>query len=160
MEYTITEIKRNYIENSTLRVKNMALLKDALEILEESKLKITERRVQMIEIMYQKNRYLSAKEVKAELENNYPGISPDTVYRNLHSFSELNILEETEFNGEKFFRANCGIDEHHHHFICTTCGRSIELSMCPLTYFKEEIKGAEVTSHRFELFGVCESCSS
>lgn len=103
MEYTITEIKRNYIENSTLRVKNMALLKDALEILEESKLKITERRVQMIEIMYQKNRYLSAKEVKAELENNYPGISPDTVYRNLHSFSELNILEETEFNGEKFF---------------------------------------------------------
>lgn len=136
----------------------MPLLKDALETLEKSELKITERRVHMIEIMYQKNRYLSAKEVKTELEHNYPGISPDTIYRNLHSFSTLNILEETEFNGEKFFRANCGVDKHHHHFICTKCGRSLELPMCPLAYFKNEIGDAEITSHRFELFGICEDC--
>src|SRR5699024_12553565 len=114
----------------------MPLLKDALETLEQSELKITERRVQMIEIMYQKNRYLCAKEVKAELENSYPGISPDTIYRNLHSFSELNILEETEFIVERFFRANCGIDEHHHHIICTKCLRSIDIYICPLTIFK------------------------
>jgi len=136
----------------------MPLLKNALETLEKSELKITERRVHMIEIMYQKNRYLSAKEVKTELEHNYPGISPDTIYRNLHSFSTLNILEETEFNGEKFFRANCGVDKHHHHFICTKCGRSLELPMCPLAYFKNEIGDAEITSHRFELFGICEDC--
>src|SRR5699024_2638055 len=136
----------------------MPLLKNALETLEKSELKITERRVHMIEIMYQKNRYLSAKEVKTELEHNYPGISPDTIYRNIHSFYTLNILEETEFNGEKFFRANCGVDKHHHHFICTKCGRSLELPMCPLAYFKNEIGDAEITSHRFELFGICEDC--
>lgn len=47
----------------------MPLLKEALNILKESDLKITERRVEMIEVMYQSNRYLSAKEVKAELED-------------------------------------------------------------------------------------------
>ncbi|HLR91849.1 MAG TPA: Fur family transcriptional regulator [Atopostipes sp.] len=136
----------------------MPLLKDALNILENSELKVTERRVRMIEVMYKEDRYLSAKEVKAELESTYPGISPDTIYRNLHSFSTLDILEETEIDGEKFFRANCGIDEHHHHFICTKCGSSIELPMCPLAYFKEEIGEAKVTSHRFELLGICEKC--
>ena len=81
----------------------MPLLKEALNILKESDLKITERRVEMIEVMYQSYRYLSAKEVKAELEDSYPSISPDTIYRNLHSFSTLNILEETEINGENSF---------------------------------------------------------
>lgn len=136
----------------------MPLLKEALDILKQSDLKITERRVQIIEVMYQSNRYLSAKEVKAELADSYPSISPDTIYRNLHSFSTLNILEETEFNGEKFFRANCYFDEHHHHFICTKCGRSLKLTMCPLDHFKGEIGDAEITSHRFELFGICEDC--
>lgn len=134
------------------------LLKRALKLLEESDLKITERRVRMIELMYEENRYLAASEVKELLEDDYPGISPDTIYRNLHSFSTLNILEETEFRGEMFFRANCGTDEHHHHFICTNCGASIELSMCPVSYFKDEIGNAEITSHRFELFGLCEDC--
>lgn len=136
----------------------MPLLKEALNTLEESELKVTERRVRMLEVMYKEDRYLSAKEVKAHLENTYPGISPDTIYRNLHSFSTLDLLEETEINGEKLFRANCGVDEHHHHFICTKCGSSIELPLCPLGYFKEEIGEAQVTSHRFELFGVCEKC--
>ena len=67
----------------------MPLFKKALEVLENSTLKITERRVRMLEVLYSENRYLSAKEVKIFLKEDYPGISPDTIYRNLHSFSEL-----------------------------------------------------------------------
>jgi Fur family zinc uptake transcriptional regulator len=136
----------------------MPLLEEALTLLEESKLKNTERRVRMIELMYAENRYLSAKEVMQMLEEDYPGISPDTIYRNLHSFSTLDILEETEMSGEKLFRANCGVDEHHHHFICTECGHSEELTMCPLAFFKGQLGDSKITSHRFELFGLCEDC--
>lgn len=137
----------------------MPLLKEALGILEKSELKMTERRVLMLEILYNENRYLSAKEMKAMLTEEYPGISPDTIYRNLHSFSELNILEETEISGEKYFRANCSADGHHHHFICSECGYSIELEECPVSYFREQIGDAKITSHRFELFGLCENCA-
>lgn len=136
----------------------MPLLKKALETLENSKLKITERRVRMLEILYNKDRYLSAKEMKMYLKEDYPGISPDTIYRNLHSFSELTILEETEISGEKYFRANCSSNGHHHHFICSECGSSIELDGCPIAFFKEQIGEAEVTSHRFEVFGLCANC--
>lgn len=137
----------------------MSLLNEAIDTLKTSDLKVTERRIRMLETMYNENRYLTAKEVKEILSDDYPGISPDTIYRNLHSFSTMKLLEETEFNGEMFFKANCDVDQHHHHFICTKCGRSIELSMCPVTIFKDEIGGAEITSHRFELFGLCEDCA-
>ena len=86
----------------------MLLLKEAIEVLEKSDLKMTERRVRMLEIMYSENRYLSAREVKNILEEDYPGISPDTIYRNLHSFSMLELLEETEISGDKYFGS--GID--------------------------------------------------
>lgn len=137
----------------------MPLLKEALTILEDSELKMTERRVLMLEILYNENRYLSAKEMKEILLEDYPGISPDTIYRNLHSFSELNILEETDISGEKYFRANCSMEGHHHHFICSECGFSIELDDCPVSFFKDQIGDAVITSHRFELFGLCENCA-
>lgn len=136
----------------------MPLLEEALNLLEDSQLKMTERRIRMLELMYAQNRYLSAKEVKQLLEEDFPGISPDTIYRNLHSFSTLDILEETEITGEKYFRANCGVDTHHHHFICTDCGNSEELKMCPLAFLKDQLEDTKITSHRFELFGLCEKC--
>lgn len=143
-----------------VRVSNMLLLKQALNKLATSELKMTERRVRMLEVLYFENRYLSAREVKDQLKEDYPGISPDTIYRNLHDFSTLEILEETEISGEKYFRANCGINKHHHHFICTECGYSEELAMCPLHFFQEQLGNSVVTSHRFELFGLCENCLS
>ena len=42
----------------------MPLFKKALEVLENSTLKITERRVRMLEVLYSEDRYLSANEVK------------------------------------------------------------------------------------------------
>lgn len=135
----------------------MPLFEEAIKVLENSDLKMTERRIRLLEVLYKAGRYLSAKEVKELLKEDYPGISPDTIYRNLHSFSELTILEETEIAGEKYFRANCS-SNHHHHFICSECGYSIELTECPISYFKNQIGHAKVISHRFELFGLCESC--
>jgi len=140
--------------------KIMPLLQEALTLLEESALKNTERRVRLIELMYTEDRYITPTEVKELLKKDYPNISPDTVYRNLHSFSDIDLLEETEISGEKHFRANCETEDHHHHFICEECGYSVELTACPLTFFKEQIGEAEVTSHRFELFGLCEACTA
>lgn len=136
----------------------MPLFEEAIKELEASDLKITKRRIRMLELLYEEDRYMSAKEVKEKIEIDFPGISPDTIYRNLHSFSTLEILEETELDGEKVFRSNCGVDEHHHHFICTNCGYSKEITVCPLSFYQEELAEFEVNSHRFELFGLCQDC--
>lgn len=136
----------------------MNALEQALETVKDSGYKYTGKRQKLLEVLYQADKYLSAKEVQERLQETYPNISQDTIYRNLHTFVGLNILEETELEGEKLFRSSCEIHGHHHHFICTNCGKTKELEMCPLDLFETQIPGCEITSHRFELFGMCEDC--
>src|SRR5699024_11702421 len=58
-------------------------------------------------LLARESRYLSAKEVQEILQETFPSISQDTIYRNLNLFSELDILETTELNGEKLYQFSC-----------------------------------------------------
>lgn len=133
-------------------------LTEALDTLKEKGYKLTDKRKDMLAALYHQQKHLSAKDVRELLNDTHPQISPDTIYRNLHTFSEIGLLEETEFNGEKYFRARCDVEGHHHHFICTECGQSVDLEMCPLDFFEDQLNNVKITAHRFELFGLCEDC--
>ncbi|MGY3778256.1 Fur family transcriptional regulator [Isobaculum melis] len=137
-----------------------ASVEKAIQLLKEKGYKYTDKRQSMIELFAQADRYLTAKEVQKYLKQTYPSLSYDTIYRNLYSFVEMNILEETELSGEKMFRFSCSLDgqHHHHHFICTKCGMTKNIHMCPMDFFKEQLDGCEIQSHRFEIFGTCENC--
>ncbi|MHC5268094.1 Fur family transcriptional regulator [Enterococcus sp. LJL98] len=142
-------------------MENQLSVKGALEILKASGKKHTQTREQMLRFLAQSNRYVSAKEVHMNLSQASPRLSQDTVYRNLHEFSQMGILEETELNSEMHFRFHCvtpGSKHHHHHFICTNCGRTKELALCPMDFFQEQLPGCLIEDHRFEIFGKCESC--
>ena len=54
-----------------------------------------------------RNRYVSAKEVFDYMNQEFKGVSYDTIYRNLHDFAEIDLLEETDLNGEMKFRFHC-----------------------------------------------------
>jgi len=133
-------------------------LNNAIKTLENSGFKTTGKRKKMLEVIYNEDKYLSAKDIQNSLESMYPNISPDTIYRNLHTFIEMDILEQTELDGEKLFRSNCEVHGHHHHFICTECGNTKELYNCPVDILKTQLPGCTVHSHRFELYGKCEKC--
>ena len=75
-------------------------VEEALEILKEAGYKHTNKRQRLVEILNDANRYLSAKQVQELIAPEFPQLSYDTIYRNLYTFVQLNILEETEFNGE------------------------------------------------------------
>lgn len=131
----------------------------ALEKLKEHGFKYTKRREEMLYFLLQENRYTGAKEVYDFMSAQYAGISYDTIYRNLHDFGELNLLEETELNGERKFRFRCCPNHgHHHHFICTNCGATREVHMCPMDFFEEQLPDCEISGHRFEIFGKCADC--
>lgn len=135
------------------------LIEESLERMKENGLKHTKKREDLIRLFSKEDRYLTAKTVQQMLEKIYPSISFDTVYRNLYAFEDIGILETTELNNEKMFRMTCLNDHHHHHhFICEQCGRTTQLEMCPMDFFKQQLGNAQLNSHRFEIFGICSKC--
>ncbi|WP_171253282.1 Fur family transcriptional regulator, partial [Acinetobacter baumannii] len=79
-------------------------VEQALQMLKERGYKYTGKREEMIRIFAKEKRYLSAREILAYMQAEYPALSFDTVYRNLTLFTDLNILEVTELGGERKYR--------------------------------------------------------
>lgn len=131
---------------------------EALEILKENGYKYTGKREEMIRIFDREKRYMSAKEMLERMQKIYPDVSFDTIYRNMTLFEELNILECTELSGERRFRIRCSTKDHHHHFICLTCGKTKQIHACPMESIQAEADGFMITDHKFEIYGYCRTC--
>lgn len=131
---------------------------EAWDILLKHDYKRTKNREILLRFFDGANRYVTAMEVRVAVERDNPGISFDTIYRNLAMFSKLGILDETELNGERLFRMQCAIDSHHHHFICTSCGSTKPISSCPMDNVTANLAGYEIEGHKFEVYGRCPKC--
>ena len=117
-----------------------------MKLLKEKGYKYTDKRKSMVELL-----------VTGKM---YPGLSFDTIYRNLSTYEELGILETTEIKGEKYFKIGClETDHHHHHHICLKCGKAkiIHVNVCGNLEI-EELKGYRIDGHKFEVYGLCPDC--
>jgi Fur family ferric uptake transcriptional regulator len=83
-----------------------------------------------------------------------------TVFRTLELLAQAGLIERLDLpNGEHAY-VRCE-PAHHHHVVCTRCGRTVEIADCGLTAVAAAIKretGYEIDSHRTELFGTCPDC--
>ncbi|MFJ7933646.1 Fur family transcriptional regulator [Sporosarcina sp. NPDC096371] len=133
-------------------------LDEAWRILQDNQFKRTKNRETILHFFSQNDRYMTAAEVRSFMGQDNPGISFDTIYRNLTTFAELGILEETDLTGERHFRMQCEPGVHHHHFICTTCGKTRNIPHCPMEMISVNLPDYEVEGHKFEIYGKCPLC--
>jgi Fur family zinc uptake transcriptional regulator len=130
---------------------------EAIQILKQDGHKYTDKRRDILNIFVEEDKYINAKHIQQQMDTNYPGISFDTIYRNLHLFKELNIIEGTELDGEMKFKIAC-TDHHHHHFICERCGDTKVIEFCPMDAIQKHLPNVAINTHKLEVYGICEKC--
>ncbi|WP_018247537.1 Fur family transcriptional regulator [Orenia marismortui] len=137
---------------------------ESLDLLEEKLkdkgIRWTKQRKTILEVLLASNRPLSAQDIFTKIEAMNPKLRLSTVYRNLNSFQEVNIVRALNLKGkEKKFEL---IDEghHHHHLLCIECDNIMPLS-CPLKEFENKLKnetGYTILDHRMKIYGLCPKC--
>lgn len=128
------------------------------EQLQKHNLKLTDKRLKLIEVLDGTDKYLSAKEIQNQLKQDFPSISYDTIYRNLHTLSDIGVFEQTTLENEMHYKIAC-VTHHHHHFICERCGDTQIIEYCPVEKWQRELGGLQINSHKVELYGYCLNCA-
>jgi Fe2+ or Zn2+ uptake regulation protein len=104
--------------------------------------------------------HFTAEDLLSDSRRHHLGLGRATIFRSLDVLAELGVVERLDLpSGEHAFVA-CE-PAHHHHVICSSCGRSTGVSDHGLEQVAEAIgreTGYRVDTHRLELFGLCASC--
>lgn len=126
--------------------------------LREGKVRLTRQREVLIDHLIYQDTPLSAEEIYEGLKSK--NISLTTIYRNLELLKKIGVVEELTFYGGEFkYIANCS-SGHWHYVVCVECGFTRQIRPCPLevSVIKENIADFKITAHRWEVYGVCQSC--
>ena len=144
------------------REKKLAASAKGLELLRQKGYKITPQRLAVLEALDAGCQFPTAQQVLELVREKQPDVSLDTVYRNLTLMVSLGIVHEIfRSAGNAYEIVEPG--HHHHHLVCTECGKTECIDICPMNkiYEKEaEKRGFLVTGHVFEFYGLCWSCRS
>lgn len=129
--------------------------------LTEKGYKLTKQRQAILQVFEESNKHLlTAQEVFELAISSHPkGMNFSTVYRNLEILTQINILNKVVIGpGLSGFELT-NLNQHHHHLICKSCGRTSTINFCPFEALNPEVmEGFEPTDHKFEVYGYCKSC--
>jgi Fur family ferric uptake transcriptional regulator len=124
--------------------------------------RLTAPRRALAQLIASRRGHFTAEDLLGESRRRRLGVTRATVFRSLDVLSELGLVERLDLpTGEHAFVA-CE-PAHHHHIVCSRCGRSTEVADNGLEAVAAAIErqsGYRVDAHRLELFGRCPACRS
>ena len=122
----------------------------------------TRQRQVVADVLSELTDFRSAQEIHAELADRGDQIGLATVYRTLQLLSVGGTVDVLRGDaGEALYR-RCSIG-HHHHLVCRSCARTIEVEGPTVERWADRIAGDHGftdISHTLELFGLCPTCRS
>ena len=107
--------------------------------------------------------FLSAQDLHARLRTRGQSVGLATVYRTLQAMAtdgDVDMMRTGD--GEAVYR-RCSSGSHHHHLVCRSCGRTVEVEGPAVERWADKI-GAENdfsdVVHTLEIVGTCSNCKT
>jgi len=126
----------------------------------------------ILQVLDESKEHLSAEDIYLKVHQFYPAIGLTTVYRTLELLVNMGLVSKFDFgDGRARFELSPKTDQvsHHHHLICTNCGRIIDYN----EFAKEELElikkiekelarkyRFEIKNHNIQFYGLCDKCST
>jgi Fur family transcriptional regulator, ferric uptake regulator len=131
-----------------------------MQLLSEAGVRHTRQRVRVLSELMGERDDVTAQELHERLRSGGERLGLATVYRTLGLLAEAGVIDALSHRpGELCYRW-CG-QGHHHHLVCSSCHRVVELADCELDPWLERISRAHgfiTTGHRLEVSGLCGAC--
>jgi Fur family ferric uptake transcriptional regulator len=131
--------------------------------LDQAGYRLTAPRRALAGLIVEHDGHFSASDLAAAARDRRIGVSRATLFRALDLLVELGVVERLDLpNGEHAY-VECAPAHHHHHVVCSRCGRTAEVDDSGLAEAVREIarsSGFRIDTHRLELFGLCRPCQS
>ena len=118
----------------------------------------THQRAAVIDVLRDTENFASAKVIYQALLTKGVKIGLTTVYRTLQSLSEVEAVDVLHTpHGETLYR-HCQRGDHHHHLVCTRCGKTKEIEGGPVEKWAQSVADEfdfTLESHDAEVYGIC-----
>ena len=124
-----------------------------------------------LDVLSQAEEHLSAEDIYMRVHKIYPNIGLTSIYRTLEILTNIRLVNKFDFgHGRARYELAEGSSGklHHHHLVCTGCGRIIDYT----DFIDEEVallrKTEEglsrkfkfkITNHLIQFYGLCDKCS-
>ena len=122
----------------------------------------TRQRTAVADVLGRVDGFRSAQELHDLLRHEGASIGLTTVYRHLQALSDAGQVDVLRTDdGEAVYR-RCPTDAHHHHLLCRSCGRSVDVEGPEVESWAAAIAaehGFSDVTHTVEVFGTCGSCA-
>jgi Fur family ferric uptake transcriptional regulator len=133
---------------------------DLTEQLRGRSRKITGPRQAILQVLRRREHPITSKEILAALPQGECDLA--TVYRSMHLLEEIGMVHRFDFgDGAARFELVADKHDHHHHLVCESCAKVVEITDCFPADLEQRIArsaGFKKVSHRLEFFGLCPDC--
>ena len=133
-------------------------------------LRMTASRDAILNVLSTMKEHVSAEDVYLAAHKLNSRIGLTTVYRTLELLCQMGMVYKTEFgDGRSRYELSeiAGGREHHHHIVCTKCGKIINYDdfsekevqvVCDLQKELEKKYKVKIRNHSVQYYGECEKC--
>jgi len=131
-----------------------------LTALDRAGYRMTEPRRSLATLIADQDGHFTAAELVVAARARKLGVGRATVFRTLEVLEAIGAVERIDLPSGEHAYVGCE-PAHHHHVVCSRCGRTSEIDDAGLRPVMREVArqtGYRVDEHRLELFGVCPAC--
>ena len=136
-------------------------MRRAITVLRRHGYRLTPQRRAVLETIAGTEEHLTPADIHGRARRDCAGVGLVTVYRTLDVLTRLGLVCEVRTeDGHRSYLLTRPL-EHHHHLVCSSCGKVVDFTECDLSELEERLSqrtGFRIDGHVLEFSGHCPSC--